>query len=86
MIQVVISNINSYDNLVKFKGMVQKRIRGITGLYQRNFSSGVATLDINIATSAQNLADELVVIDYGGFAIDITSITQNSINLKMKMQ
>jgi len=86
MIQVVISGIKSYNHLVKFKEIVQKKIRGVAGLYQRDFSSGVATLDINIATSAQNLADELVVIDYGGFVIDITSITQNSINLKMKMQ
>ncbi len=86
MIQVVISGIKSYNHLVKFKEMVQKKIRGVAGLYQRDFSSGVATLDINISTTAQNLADELVVIDYGGFAIDITGITQNSINLKMKMQ
>jgi hypothetical protein len=66
--------------------MVRKKIRGVAGLYQRDFSSGVATLDINISTTAQNLADELIVIDYGGFVIDITSITQNSINLEMKMQ
>lgn len=86
MIQVVISGIKSYNHLVKFKEMVQKKIRGVAGLYQRDFSSGVATLDINISTTAQNLADELIVIDYGGFVIDITSITQNSINLEMKMQ
>ena len=86
MIQVVISGIKSYNHLVKFKEMVQKKIRGVAGLYQRDFSSGVATLDINISTTAQNLADELVVIDYGGFIIDIKSITQNSINLEMKMK
>ena len=86
MIQVVISGIKSYNHLVKFKEMVQKKIRGVAGLYQRDFKSGVATLDINISTNAQNLADELIVIDYGGFVIDITSITQNSINLEMKMQ
>lgn len=86
MIQVVISGIKSYNHLVKFKEMVQKKIRGVAGLYQRDFSAGIATLDINISTTAQNLADELIVIDYGGFAIDITSITQNSINLEMKMQ
>jgi hypothetical protein len=86
MIQVVISGIKSYKHLVKFKEMVQKKMRGVSGLYQRDFSSGVATLDFNISTTAQNLADELVVIDYGGFVIDITSITQNSINLEMKMQ
>jgi len=86
MIQVVISGIKSYNHLVKFKEIIQKKIRGVAGLYQRDFSSGVATLDINISTTAQNLADELIVIDYAGFVIDITSITQNSINLEMKMQ
>ena len=86
MIQVVISGIKSYNHLVKFKEMVQKKIRGVVGLYQRDFSSGVATLDINVSTTAQNLADELIVIYFGGFVIDVTSITQNSINLEMKTQ
>ena len=45
---------------------------------------GTATLDVSVPLTSQKLADDLVVIDYGEFVIDITSITQNSVNLKMK--
>lgn len=84
MIQLVVSGIQSYSRLVKFKEMIQKNVRNIKGIYQRDFNSGVATLDITVPTSSQKLADALVVIDYGDFSIDVTGIKQNSINLKMK--
>jgi hypothetical protein len=84
LIRLVVSDIPSYNHLVKFKEMIQKRVRGVSGVYQRDFNTGTATLDISVATTSQKLADALVVIDYGEFVIDITHITQNSVNLKMK--
>lgn len=84
MIQLVISDIQSYNHLVKFKAMLQKKVRNVKGIYQRDFKAGMATLDITVPMTSQNLADELVVIDYGDFSIDVTGIKQNSINLKMK--
>jgi hypothetical protein len=84
MIQLVVADVHSYQHLVRFKEMIQKQVRGVSGLYQRNFDSGVATIDITTSTTTQNLADELVALDYGEFAIDITGITQNTIDMKMK--
>ena len=84
LIRLVVSDISSYKHLVKLKEMIQKRVRGVSGLYQRDFNAGTATLDVSVPATSQKLADELVVIDYGEFAIDITNITQNSVSLKMK--
>jgi hypothetical protein len=84
MIQLVITGVRSYQHLVRFKEMVQKQVRGVSGIYQREFDAGVATLDITASTAAQNLADELAVIDFGDFAVDITGISQNTIDVKMK--
>ena len=84
LIRLVVSDIPSYNHLVKFKEMIQKRVRGVSGVYQRDFNMGTATLDVSVPLTSQKLADDLVVIDYGEFVIDITSITQNSVNLKMK--
>jgi len=84
LIRLVVSDIPSYNHLVKFKEMIQKRVRGVKGVYQRDFNTGTATLDVSVAATSQKLADALVVIDYGEFVIDITHITQNSVNLKMK--
>jgi len=84
LIRLVVSDIPSYNHLVKFKDMIQKRVRGVKGLYQRDFNTGTATLDVSVPATSQKLADELVVIDYGEFAIDISNITESSISLKMK--
>jgi hypothetical protein len=84
LIRLVVSDIASYSHLVKLKEMIQKRVRGVSGLYQRDFDAGTATLDVSVPAASQKLADELVMIDYGEFTVDITNITQNSISLKMK--
>ena len=84
LIRLVVSDIPSYNHLVKFKEMIQKHVRGVKGVYQRDFNTGTATLDVSVAATSQKLADALVAIDYGEFVIDITHITQNSVNLKMK--
>jgi hypothetical protein len=86
MVQMVISGINSYSSFVKFKDILQSRIRGVNGVFQRSFGSGVATLDIEIKGSAQSLADELTMINYDGFSVDIVEISQNSINVQMRPQ
>jgi hypothetical protein len=83
MIQLVIAEVDSYQHLVQFKEMVQNQVRGVSGLYQRNFDSGIATIDITTTRTAHNLADELEALNYGSFAIDIMGITQNAINMKM---
>ena len=84
MIQLIIKDVYSYQHLVRFKEVVQKQVRGVKGLYQRNFDSGIATIDITASTTTQNLADELVALDYGEFSIDVTGITQNTIDMSMK--
>jgi hypothetical protein len=84
LIRLEISNIPSYNHLVKFKEALQQRIRGVKGLYQRDFEAGRATLDINVPATSQQLADELAGIDYGGFRVDITRLTQNTIGLTVK--
>ena len=81
-----VSDIPSYKHLVKFKEMIQKRIRGVNGLYQRDYDAGSATLDVNVPLTSQKLADELATIDYGNFAIDIINIKPNSVSLKMKQK
>ena len=84
LIRLELSGIPSYGHLLKFKETLQKRIRGVKGVYQRDFDAGQATLDVNVPASSQQLADELVRIDYGGFRVDITSLTQNTIGLAIK--
>lgn len=82
LIQLEITGVASYSRLVVFKDKV-KQIRGVTGLYQRSYQAGVATLDIRASKGAQSLADEIVGIDYGDFKVDVTGVSQNRIQLEM---
>ncbi len=84
MIQVTVSGVSSYGYLVKFKNALADKVRGVKSLHQRGFSSGVATLDVEFTGSAQGIADKLAMMQYEGFSVDITDITQNSIKIKMK--
>ncbi len=86
LIQIIITGVNSNRNLVKFKSILKNRVRGISGVFQRGLSSGTATLDIQLKGTAQNLADEISMIDFPGFIIDVTDITANSIKMKMSIQ
>ena len=82
LIQLEIKGVASYSRLVIFKEKI-KQIRGVTGLYQRSYQAGVAILDLKATKGAQALADEIVGIDYGGFSVDVTEVSQNRIQLKM---
>jgi hypothetical protein len=85
MIQVTVSDVSSYGYLVKFKNVLAGKVRGVKSVHQRGFSSGVATLDVEYTGSSQGIADKLAMMQYDGFSVDITDITQNSINIKMRM-
>jgi hypothetical protein len=81
LVQLIVSGCESYKTLVAFKDVLQNRVRGVNGVYQRAFDAGTATLDVETTGSAQMLADALSVIDYKGFTIEVTKISQNSIRM-----
>ncbi len=83
LIHLTVSGVSSYNFLVKLKGAISKKIRGVKNVHHRGFGAGVATLDVEFTGSAQGVADQLAMMSYDGFSIDITDVTSNSINLKM---
>lgn len=84
-IKMVISNIKSFANFVKFKKILQNQIPGVQTLHQRGFSGGSALLELEMKGSSQNLADELTMAEYyNGYTVDITGLTENSIKLEMR--
>lgn len=83
-IKMVISGIKSYSDFTRFKNILQNQIRSVSGVSQRGFSSGVATLNVETEGTSQALADMLTLVSYEGFAIDITGITPNGMQIKMR--
>jgi len=81
MVQMTINGISSYQDFVKFKNVLQEQVRGIKGVYQRSINAGVAKIDIDIKGNAQSLSDELTTKNFQGFSINISSLSQNSLEV-----
>jgi len=81
MVQMTINGISSYQDFVKFKNVLQEQVRGVKGVYQRSINAGVAKIDIDIKGNAQSLSDELTTKNFQGFSINISSLSQNSLEV-----
>lgn len=68
---------------VKFKNVLRNQVRGIKDLHERSFSGTTAIISVDSKTSAQALSDELVLRDFGTFAVEVTGSTANSLELKV---
>ena len=68
---------------VKFKDVLLKQVRGIRNLHERSFSGTTAKVQVDSKSSAQILSDELSLKDFGGFSVEVTGSTANSLELKV---
>lgn len=84
LIQMVVSGADSYRHLMAFKEAVQKKVSGVTGVHQRDYAAGVATIDLTATSSTQRLADEIAKLDFDEFSVAILAISQNGIEVRIK--
>lgn len=68
---------------VKFKDVLMHQVRGIRNLHERSFSGTTAKIQVDSKSSAQLLSDELALKDFGGFTVEVTGSTANSLELKV---
>lgn len=83
LVQIVVSGIGNYGDFVKFKNTVQSKVRGVQAIYQRSMTGGVATADIDIKGNAQSMADEIALIDFKDFTVNITNVSENKVELTL---
>lgn len=81
MVQLVVSGITNYAGLVRFKNELQSKVRGVQSVYQRNMSGGTAVVDIDLKGGAQSMADEIAMLDFKEFDINITNVSSNKVEL-----
>ncbi len=79
-VQLMISKI-SFKQLKRFKEILNTEIRGVKAVNQRSFQSNIAKLDVEIQSSAEALADELMSKEFEGLSLDISGMTENRIDL-----
>ncbi|MBD3307002.1 hypothetical protein GF339_11325 [candidate division KSB3 bacterium] len=81
-VQLVISDI-SFMQLKQMKELLTTHIRGVKEVYQRSFQARVAKLDVEIQSTTEALADELVSKEFPGLAFEITGMSENRIDLSI---
>jgi len=71
------------SQFVKFKSVLRKQVRGIKELHERSFRGSTAKIQVDSKHSAQVLSDELVLKNFGSFAVEVTGSTANTLELRV---
>lgn len=81
LVQVTIRGLAGMKDLVKVKDFLQTQVRGVQSVIQRSFEGGVAVLELDAKSSAQQIGDELAQKDFGALDLDVTSATANTLEV-----
>lgn len=78
-VKLVVSGLNSYSTLQKFKSVIAEEIKGFKGMNQRHYSKGKAEFDLEIEGDTQAVAHDVSQLTIGKRHIKIEEISQNRI-------
>jgi hypothetical protein len=81
LVQITIRGLSGMKDLVKVKDFLQTQVRGVQSVIQRSFEGGVAVLELDAKSSAQQIGDELAQKDFGALDLDVTSATANTLEV-----
>lgn len=85
LISLSISNI-SFSQLAILKQILQRDFPIISTIRQRNFSGGIALLDVQLEAGATGFADQVALKDFGTFTLDVVSFSPAKMDLLLKMK
>lgn len=81
LVQITIRGLSGMKDLVKVKDFLQSQVRGVQSVIQRGFEGGVAVLEVDAKSSAQQIGDELARKDFGALDLDVTAATANTLEV-----
>lgn len=83
-VKVIVRDVDSFSEINDFKSSLKYYVRGIKDVYQRNFSAGLAELDVKITGNADQLARELEVKEFDKFNVKIIESSMNRIVISIQ--
>ena len=78
-VKLLVSGLDSYEDLMRFKNLLSMAVKGFKEMYQRSYVQGRVELDLEIKGNTQGLADDIAAITVSGGKVRIVKITQNQI-------
>jgi hypothetical protein len=82
-VKLLLSGLDSYQDLLRFKEIVSAEVKGFKEMYQRSYAQGRAELDIELKGNAQTLADDIAAMTMNDRKVKIVEITQNRIEARL---
>lgn len=83
MVQIEILGNKPVQSVSRFRDVIKSRVRGVTKVYQRGTSNGVASLEVETGFSAQDLADQFQKLQISGLTVIILDVSHNVIRLEL---
>lgn len=81
--RIVVRNLKSISDLQKVKAYLTERVGGVQNIVQRSYREGLAVLDIDSKSSAQEIADSLSSTDNPDISLNITKTTPHTIEMTL---
>lgn len=78
-VKLLVSGIQSYDELMRLKDALANSVKGYKDMVQRSYQRGQAELDLEIKGNTQGLADDLAVMTVNQKKMKILGITANRV-------
>jgi len=78
-IQLAVSGFHDYQDLSRFKEILNTAVRGLKEIHQRSYKQGEVELDLEVKGNTQNVVDDLSVITLNQRMVNILEVTQNRI-------
>jgi hypothetical protein len=82
-VKLIVSGLNHYKDLSRFKEILNTEVRGLKELHQRSYARGQVELDLEVKGNTQNVADDLSTIKLNHKRVSILEITQNTIKASL---
>nr|HID58675.1 hypothetical protein [Desulfobacterales bacterium] len=81
-VKLVVSGL-SFNNLKYFKDFLRTHVRGLADIYERSYRNGINKLDLQVKSSAKEIAEELSNKVFRKRLIRITSLTGSVIRIRL---
>jgi hypothetical protein len=78
-VKLIVSGLDSYEDLLQFKDLLSTGVKGFKELYQRAYQRGQAELDLELRGNSQSLADDVAAMTLNKKRVKILGITANSV-------
>jgi len=83
LVSLTVRGLKSYADFIRLKDALKTEVRGVQDIFLRKMEGGTAKMDLQIEGNAMSLADELALAKFEGFSLDITNVSQNSLEASL---